>query len=350
MAGDLWCQESYCTADNLPYILDYGESVGDMHISKNIAVLRSSAIYEATRNDDEKILLKIAHDGFEERLKREARFLEHLQSQEIFHPMLPKLQSAHVQATIEEFPHGKTVFRRRPLTYAVFDHVDGDIMREMLLKNPQPWYQHSAWMIMGLTDVMALLHNQEVLHLGLCPESILVRYDSENIPRPLLMDLGSVTRPEDIGENWSSHYVPPAYIAPELLNYPRQPSRQSDIYGLGLIFYELLAGRPAHEFRLRRDQDILDAIQSNLISPINRPDLTNEVLAIVDRAMSRDASSRFSDFLTLGEKLMAVFPKVPAEKPPRKINWNIIGLIALVVFIILLLFATAYFLAGNQTL
>lgn len=347
MAGDLWCQESYCTIDNLPYILDYGESVGDMHISKCVAVLRTSAIYEATRQDDEKILLKIAHQGFEERLIREARFLKHLQTQDIYHPMLLKLLSAHVQSTVEEFPYGRTVYQRRPLSYAVFEHVDGDILREMLLKNPQPWYQHAAWLVMSLVDVMALLHDQGVLHLGLCPESLLVRYDAEKIIRPVLMDLGSVTEVKDFDEMWNSHYVPPAYIAPELLDYPRQPSLQADIYGVGLIFYELLAGRPAHEFRMRRDQDILDAIRSNLIAPINRPDLKKEALDVVHRAMSKSAKSRFPDFETMGKELLDIFPSMPPEVPPRKINWNTIGIVVLVVFFIVLLLTTALFLSGS---
>ncbi|MBK8932986.1 MAG: hypothetical protein IPM76_11850 [Chloroflexi bacterium] len=69
--GSLWCQESYCSIDNMVTVFDYGETVGDLNIVKLLAVLRTSSIYEAERQG-QKVLLKIAHAGFQERLKREA--------------------------------------------------------------------------------------------------------------------------------------------------------------------------------------------------------------------------------------------------------------------------------------
>lgn len=346
MAGDLWCQEPYCTADNLPYIFDYGETVGDMHIAKCVAVMRTAAIYAATRQGDESIWVKIAHEGFEERLKREATLLEKLQREEIFHPALPTLLPAHIQATVEAFPYGRSVFQRRPLTYAVFEPEDGDILRAMLLKNQQPWYQHAAWIILSLTDALALIHSQGGLHLSLSPESVLVRLDKEGIPRPTLLDLGAVTEPQEIATHWSRHHLPAPYIAPELLSYPRRPSRQTDVYGLGLLLYEMLAGRPAFHFHHTAEADLLRAMQTTPIEPLNRPDLKPEVAALVQRAIAHTPSNRFTDMSTLGEKLMAEFRQAPPEKKKREINWQLSGMIALTLFFILLLFSTAFFLAG----
>src|SRR6266496_4377176 len=69
--NNLFCQETDCPAEMSPYILDYGEWLGDIEIIRPITVLRSSALYEA-RHNKQKVLLKVAHPGPEhtERLKR----------------------------------------------------------------------------------------------------------------------------------------------------------------------------------------------------------------------------------------------------------------------------------------
>ncbi|MEM7800641.1 MAG: protein kinase [Chloroflexota bacterium] len=332
----------------MPFVFDYGEYLGDMHIVKLVAVLRTAAIYEAERGDEEKILLKVAHDGYHNRLIREAEFLKHLQTQNIFYPALPKLLQAYQEASLEEFPFGTTVFSNRTIYYSVFEHRDGDILRNALLKNRQPWYQHAAWITMSLVDVMALMHQQGVLNLCLCPESVMIRTDSEKIPRPLLLDLGAVTTSEDVNDHWHLSYVPAAYVAPELLLQPRQVSEETDTYGLGLIFYEMLAGQPAYAFRLRRETEILSAIQSNPIPKLSRPDLETSFLSLVDQTVSRSMRQR-PDFPTLYESLSQTFPKLPAEKPPRRFNWNLLWIVLGVLFIISLLLVTAFVLAEPFT-
>ena len=76
--NNLWCQEKTCPAEKSPDILTYGEQIGDMEIVKLLVTLRTSSLYEARRlvkGKEQHILLKIAHDGYHERLKRETEIL-----------------------------------------------------------------------------------------------------------------------------------------------------------------------------------------------------------------------------------------------------------------------------------
>src|SRR6185295_13339992 len=99
--SNLFCQETYCPAEMSPYMLDYGEWLGDIEIIRPITVLRSSALYEARQNK-QKVLLKIAHPGAEhtERLKREATFLRDIAASKERETLLPLLLPPYVNTTI----------------------------------------------------------------------------------------------------------------------------------------------------------------------------------------------------------------------------------------------------------
>lgn len=244
--GNLWCQEPDCPAGNMPLIFDYGEWLGDIKVVRLLRVLRTSAIYEAER-DKEQVLLKVAHPGCQDQLRREARVLLELAAHQQ-HPMLPVLLPAYQQMDLKQRPYGKTMFRDEAKYYEVFAHAQGEFLRDLLLKNPQPWYQHAAWMTISLADAIAFLHLRgKVLHLNLTPDVIYVRTDKEGIPRPLLLDLGMLGDPTGIDPAWVRRYGVPAYTPPELIARDGPVGYASDVYGLGLVLYEMLAGKPPFE-------------------------------------------------------------------------------------------------------
>ena len=72
--GNLWCQEQHCPAETSPVIMGYGDFLGDIQVIRLLYVIRTAAIYQAQRGD-EQVLLKVAHNGCEEQLKREAVLL-----------------------------------------------------------------------------------------------------------------------------------------------------------------------------------------------------------------------------------------------------------------------------------
>ena len=108
--GDMWCQESYCTIENMPPVLDHGEELADITIKKAIVVTRTAVVYEATRYDED-ILIKIAHEGMEEKLINEAVLLRDIQSGKMKHPALPTLLPAYYQEDVKNYPYAETVFR-----------------------------------------------------------------------------------------------------------------------------------------------------------------------------------------------------------------------------------------------
>ena len=217
--SNLYCQETYCPAEMSPTVLGYGEWLGDIEIVKPVIVLRSAVLYEAT-HQKKKVFLKVAHPGTEhkERLKREAEFLRDIQLKRAQNKYLPSLLPPYANTTIKLDAYGKTMLRGHLLYFYLFEHVEGEPLRDILTKNPQLWVNHIGWLVIGLAYAIALMHSKGIYHFGLNPEIVLVRFDEHpNVPRLLLFDLGIVSDAANIKVNWYSFFVPPSYTAPEII-------------------------------------------------------------------------------------------------------------------------------------
>lgn len=317
---NLWCQEKDCPAENATEIFDDGEWFGPIEIVQPIAITRSAIVYHARRQEEE-ILLKIANVGSEEKLRSEAKaFLQLAQSGQ--HPSLPKLLPAHPQGTIEHHPYGWTVINGRIKYFEVFAYEDGAVLSNMLLKNPQPWYQHAGWIVLAVADVILYLHRSQKLHLCLKPDVILVRYDKENIPRTMVLDLGVADPGPNIPAFWDDNYNLPAYTAPEIVSRRGPVSPATDVYGLGILLYELLAGHPPYEYHLKRDDAVFRDVLRGRFAKTGRIDL-KEIPDIAERSLSPNANQRFQDVAQFAEALSRNLPKIPAEKKKRKFNWRL---------------------------
>ena len=335
---NLWCQEKYCPAENATEIFDNGEWFGPIEIIQPIVITRSAIIYQA-RRENEEILLKIANVGCEEKLRLEAKaFLQLAKAGQ--HPLLPVLLPAHPQGSVEYHPYGWTVIEGRTKYYEVFKYADGTILRNLLLKNPQPWFQHAGWIILSIADIVYYLHKAGKLHLCLNPDVILVRFDRQGYPRPILLDLGVAHSGQNIQEIWNENYNLPAYTAPELAAGQGAVSTATDIYGLGTLLYEMLAGRPAYEYHLKKDEAVIRKIMGGEFKTTGRIDLKN-IPEIAEKAINQQGSQRFPDVLKFVEALQPNFPSIPAERRSFSINWQIVFIVIGSLLAISLLLALA---------
>jgi serine/threonine-protein kinase len=224
--------------------------------------------------------------------------------------------------------------------FEVFKFVDGTILRNLLLKNPQPWYQHVGWIILSVADCVYYLHQAGNLHLCLNPDVVLVRYDKQGIPRPILLDLGVADPGKSIYEMWNENYNLAAYTAPEIADGYTGVSPATDVYGLGVLLYEMLAGRPAYEYYLKKDPAILKNVTEGEFKTTGRIDLKN-IPEIAEKAIALQPNQRFPDVLAFVNALQPNFPLIPAERRSFKVNWRILFIIlgALLVISLLLLLA-----------
>lgn len=328
---NLFCQEIRCPAEMSPSILEYGERLGDIEIIRPMIVLRTAALYEVN-HQDRHCYLKVAHPGEEnkDRLKREAEFLGEIQRSLRQNKYLPVLLPPYQNTNIREDPYGKVMLQGHLLYFFLFEYFEGEPLRYVLMKTPQLWINHVGWIMLSLTNVIAFLHSKNRYHLGLSPESFLMRIDKEtNAPRILLFDLGVASDAPRIHTHWQAFFTPLAYLAPELIEAKAlQATPAQDVYGLGLILYEMLVGEPAYTYKLQSDEAIAEAVRLERHVRMNRIEDVRPVAEIALLAVSPQPERRQPTVNELAKQLKKHFPSLPPEKQNR---WPTLDTLMLVI-------------------
>jgi serine/threonine protein kinase len=349
--SNLFCQETYCPAEMSPTILDYGDWFGDIEIVRPIAVLRSSVLYEAN-HQKKRVLMKVAHPGPEnkERLKHEAEILQALQAKGQTTPTLPALLPPYANTTMAQDAYGKTMLQSHLLYFYLFEHFEGETLRDVLSKNPQLWINHVGWLTMSLAATVNMLHLQGHYHYGLSPDCILVRFDENpSVPRILLFDLGIASSKETLAHNWYPFFALPAYTAPELVNSDGGrivPDYRTDVYGIGLVLYEMLVGQPPFRYELRGDADVYRAVERSERVRMNRTEDVDKVAQVALKATEPDIAFRQRFAADVAEELKALFGNVPEPKKRRRPSLNAVLGIAVALLAIAFLIALALILQG----
>lgn len=148
--------------------------------------------------------------------------------------------------------------------------------------------QQAATIVAKLASGFSLVHANDVVHYDIKPGNIVIDQSGE----PIAMDFG-LAREEGDEFREDEMFGSPCYCAPEMLDRKfGEPGKRSDVYGLGVVLYELLTGyRP-----FRGDfQQLFDQI---CIYPPSRPsdfrgrEIDPELEAICLRAMSKVVEER----------------------------------------------------------
>jgi hypothetical protein len=187
------------------------------------------AVYKARqRRLDRLVALKIlppeaAHDpAFAARFTREARALARLS-----HP--------HVVA-VHDFGDSDGLY------YFLMEFVDGTDLRRRLQSGPLPPGEAVA-IALQLGDALEYAHEEGVIHRDVKPENILL----DRRGRVKVADFGLV---KILGETLTDLPLTASrqvmgtlfYIAPEQIERPLQVDHRADVYGLGVVLYEMLTG------------------------------------------------------------------------------------------------------------
>ena len=128
------------------------------------------------------------------------------------------------------------------IPYMVLEYVEACSLRELLLNRDPLLVRQALPMIRQLAAVLAYVHGAGYMHLDLKPENILVQKDGS----VYIIDFDLAQK-----RRWHPFRLwelpgTPAYIAPETL-LRHEVDERSDIYGLGVVFYEMLTFHKPYE-------------------------------------------------------------------------------------------------------
>ncbi|ADG96859.1 serine/threonine protein kinase with PASTA sensor(s) [Segniliparus rotundus DSM 44985] len=276
-----------------------GEAIGyggmsEVHIARDERLGRTVAI-KLLRPD-------LARDPrFYLRFRREAQNAAALN-----HPMI-----------VSVFDTGESASDQGPMPYIVMEYVDGQTLREALQNGPLTTQEVLSW----IADVAAALdfsHHNGIVHRDVKPGNIMI----DKTGQVKVMDFGIARAISDatITATQTATVIGTAqYLSPEQARGETVDPR-SDVYSLGCVLYELLAGAPP----FTGDTPLAIAYQHVREDPKPpsslKKTLTPDIDAVVLKAMSKNPANRYqsaaelrSDVLKLlaGERPSA--PRVMSE-------------------------------------
>ena len=236
-----------------------GTRVGAYRVISRIGVGGMGVVYEATRDDDQyrkRVAVKFLHRhvGSEPAL---ARFRAERQ-------ILASLNHANIAALLD----GGVTEDGQP--YFIMEYVDGKPITQWCDANHQTVRQRLE-LFLQVCEAVESAHRSLVVHRDLKPGNILVTDEG----RVKLLDFGiaRLMSPEsesgDLPPTLSgSRSFTPDYAAPEQMRGLRVDTR-ADVYALGVILFELLAGRRPFDLRdksLRESERIVCEIEAPRVS------------------------------------------------------------------------------------
>jgi eukaryotic-like serine/threonine-protein kinase len=180
----------------------------------------------------------------------------------------------------------------RSRCYMVIEWVDGQLLRTLLNENKKLSIERASTIAHRICDALDYMHKHGIVHRDLKPENIMV---SEN-DQIKLIDFG-IAMKEDARRitfvNVSSLLGTPDYISPEQVKGARGDQR-SDIYSMGIIFYEMLTGRVP--FVGPNPLAVMNERLLNDVKPPRdlNPEISPELQEILYRALEREPRHRYA--------------------------------------------------------
>ncbi len=191
-----------------------------------------------------------------------------------------QLQHAHIVSIYDVGQDG-----RQP--YLVLEFIDGETLQQALRK-PLPLADALRIMRAVLSGVAAA-HERGIIHCDLKPANIMLSAEGS----AKVADFGLATLAEHAEEDGQLAGTP-QYMAPEYIE-TRQRQTVSDVFSLGLIFYQLLTGRLAVD-----GEDVYQLLYAIAHQPIDPPSRHNPKIderldALIMKALEKDPRARFQN-------------------------------------------------------
>lgn len=175
--------------------------------------------------------------------------------------------------------------------YYVMPYVEGETLRERLERQGPLALSEAIGVAADLCGALAYAHSRGVIHRDIKPENVLF-----SAGKAMLADFGLARA---ISEGQRSITVAgmslgtPPYMSPEQAQGLEQIDHRSDLYALGCVLFETIAGRPPFA-----GPSIGRVIQQHLQSPPPslrdlRPDTPAGLDAAIQRALAKDPAARF---------------------------------------------------------
>ena len=201
------------------------------------------------------------------------------------------------------------------LLWYVMPYIEGESLRAKLSREGELPVAEAVRLLREVTDALAYAHEQGVVHRDIKPDNIMVSRG-----HALVTDFG-VAKAVSASGNASGltslgvALGTPAYMAPEQASADPHVDHRADLYALGAVAYEMLAGRPP--FAAGSAQALLMAQVTQAPDPVtvHRPSVPPALASIIMRCLEKRAADRWQSAAEIIPQLDAVLTPTGGTQP-----------------------------------
>jgi len=272
---------------SFPFDLRVGEQVVGYRIARILGRGGSATVYEAARNGEPPAALKIMHaqdpSGVgRQRFNREAA-------------LVLKLQHRHVVRLLE---YGYT---EAGLPFIVFELLRGSSLKTALRREGPFEALRAGRVALQVLDALIVAHGMGIIHRDIKPANIFM-CEGHDSDLAQVLDFGLAKALEGDGPELETltetgyRLGTPRYMSPEMAR-GQKVDAAGDVYGLGLVFAEMLAGKPV--VQSRSQVDVLVAHSSVHPLPLEDGVKRSPFSSAIQRALAKDLAVRYRTALQM---------------------------------------------------
>ncbi|HXK18180.1 MAG TPA: serine/threonine-protein kinase, partial [Polyangiaceae bacterium] len=230
---------------------------------------------------------------------------------------LAQLESQHVVKVLD-FGYISAPPRSAGLPFMALELLRGEDLYELVTRrgplSPSEVVRYALEACAGL----AAAHAHGIIHRDLKPENLFVAIQPDGTECLKVLDFGIARSHSRRALTQGNTGVgSPGYMSPEQVEGHGSLDPRADIWGLGVVMYELLAHRAA--FVAETPQGLCLQILTAEVEPLTslRPDLPPALVYVVERCLRKAPEERFQDVAELAEALAPLDEGVPESDATR---------------------------------
>ncbi len=186
--------------------------------------------------------------------------------------------------------------------YIVMEYIEGKTLKQLIKKRGALTLSEAIDIMLQITDGISQAHDSYIIHRDLKPQNIMIKEDGsiKITDFGIAMALNSTQLTQTNSVMGSVHYLPPEQAS------GKGSTIRSDIYSMGILFYELLTGSlpfkgdNAVEIALKQMRDEIPSIRKN------NPAIPQSVENVIIKATAKNPKNRYSDSKEMHADLLTV--------------------------------------------
>lgn len=186
--------------------------------------------------------------------------------------------------------------------YIVMEYIEGKTLKQLIKKRGALTLSEVIDIMLQITDGISQAHDSYIIHRDLKPQNIMIKEDGtiKITDFGIAMALNSTQLTQTNSVMGSVHYLPPEQAS------GKGSTIRSDIYSMGILFYEILTGTlpfkgdNAVEIALKQMRDEIPSVRKK------NPAIPQSVENVILKATAKNPKNRYSDAKEMHADLLTV--------------------------------------------